>query len=84
MGHLMQSVTPLTTKMNKRSLPVHVELLEYQAYGLKAPSTMLIEQITTVPAENVQHYVGKIADQNTLANIRTAMSVQFPIISLAV
>jgi len=78
------NVIPLTTKMNKRSLPVHVELWEYRAYGLKAPSTMLIEQITTVPAENMQHYVGKIADQNTLANIRTAMSVQFPIISLAV
>ena len=42
------NVAPLTSKMHKRSLPVHVELWDYEAYGLKSPSTILIEQTTTI------------------------------------
>ena len=42
------NIIPLTTKMNKRKLPIHVELWDYEKYGLKAPSTLMIEQITTV------------------------------------
>ena len=42
------NIIPLTSKMNKRKLPVHVELWSYQQYGLKTPSTLLVEQITTI------------------------------------
>lgn len=74
------NVAPLTTKMNKRNLPVHVELWDYRAYGLLAPSTILIEQITTVHVNALERRIGQITDGKTLASICIAVTVQFPII----
>lgn len=68
--------------MNKRKLPVHVELWSYEKYGLKTPSTMLIEQIMTISADNLDKRIGKVNDNETLIDIRRAISVQFPILSL--
>jgi len=76
------NVIPLTTKMNKKKLPIHVELWNYQEYGLKAPSTILVEQITTIPLENLTKRIGKIDDSYTLGAIYQAMSIQFPILSV--
>lgn len=73
------NVIPLTTKMNKRGLPVHVELWDYERFGLKAPSTMMIEQITTVPSWKLDVCVGNIDDKNVLQKIWDAMLIQFPI-----
>ena len=42
------NIIPITSKMNKRKLPVHVELWSYQKYGLKTPSTMLVEQTSYI------------------------------------
>lgn len=74
------NVIPITSKMNKRHLPVHVELWNYMDYGLHMPSTMLIEQIMTITADILDHKIGTISDDNTIVNIRKAMSVQFPIL----
>lgn len=68
--------------MNKRKLPVHVELWSYERYGLKTPSTMLIEQIMTISAEHLDRCIGRVNDDETLIDIRRAISVQFPILSL--
>jgi len=68
--------------MNKKKLPIHVELWNYQEYGLKAPSTILVEQITTIPLENLTKRIGKIDDSYTLGAIYQAMSIQFPILSV--
>lgn len=76
------NVIPLTSKMNKRRLPIHVELRNYKQYGLKNPSTMLIEQITTVPMENLDKCIGSINDSDILKSIVKAMNIQFPIIQL--
>ena len=76
------NVIPLTTKMNKRRLPVHVELWNYANYGLSAPSTMMVEQITTVSADSIDRRLGCVADKETLNNINRAMQIQFPIISM--
>lgn len=73
------NVIPLTTKMNKRRLPIHVELWDYQRYGLKRPSTMLIEQITTIPAVSLDKYIGNVDNADILRNIWYAISIQFPI-----
>jgi len=73
------NVIPLTTKMNKRGLPVHVELWNYERYGLKAPSTLMIEQITTVPSWRLDVCVGFINDKEVLREIWEAMMIQFPI-----
>ena len=76
------NVIPLTTKMNKRKLPVHVELWDYKAYGLTAPSTMMVEQITTVSADSMDRFLGKVEDKKTLGNIHQAMKIQFPIMAM--
>ena len=73
------NVAPLTSKMNKRSLPVHVEIWDYQELGLKSPSTILIEQTTTVSISNLDYKVGKISDGSTLSMIRRAIGIQFPL-----
>lgn len=74
------NVVPITTKMNKRKLPVHVELWDHQAYGLRAPSTMLIEQIQTVNIERLDKCIGSISDAAVLSAITEAMIVQFPVL----
>ena len=77
------NVIPLTSKMNKRKLPVHVELWSYQQYGLKSPSTMMVEQITTVSSADLDKRIGKVTDKDTLNDICRAMSIQFPILQMA-
>ena len=74
------NIIPITTKMNKRRLPVHVELWSYKEFGLKAPSTMLVEQIMTISVENLDKYIGKVSDKMILKSIVKAISIQFPII----
>lgn len=76
------NIIPITTKMNKRKLPVHVELWNYQRYGLKAPSTLMVEQTTTVALSSLDKYIGKILDKNVLGDISRAMRVQFPVIAI--
>ena len=76
------NIIPLTSKMNKRKLPVHVELWSYQQYGLKAPSTLMIEQITTVCVDDLDRKIGRVTDSVVLNDIHRAMSVQFPIMQM--
>lgn len=76
------NVIPLTSKMNKRQLPIHVELWDYRRYGLRQPSTMLVEQITTIPTSYLDRRIGNVADVNVLASISAAISVQFPILRM--
>ena len=73
------NVAPLTSKMHKRSLPVHVELWDYEAYGLKSPSTILIEQTTTIQMNCLDFRVGKIHDKEIMEQIWLAIEVQFAI-----
>lgn len=74
------NVIPLTTKMNKRKLPIHVELWDYAEYGLRKPSTLMIEQITTIPIDSLDKYVGRIDSKEVLAQIWAAINIQFPIL----
>lgn len=74
------NVIPITSKMNKNNLPVHVELWDYLKYGLKNPSTMLIEQIMTISLERLDKCIGKIGDIKTLKDISKAIAVQFPVL----
>lgn len=74
------NIIPITSKMNKKRLPVHVELWSYQRYGLKTPSTMLIEQITTISLEHLDKCIGKVSDRKTLDNVNKAMLIQFPVL----
>lgn len=73
------NVAPLTSKMQKRNLPVHVELWNYEAYGLKSPSTILIEQTTTIQMNCLDFRVGKIRDKEIMEQIWVAIEIQFAI-----
>lgn len=75
------NVFPLTTKMNKKQLPVHVEIWDYQKYGLNSPSTILVEQPMTIPINKLKKRIGKIEDVDLLESICMAMGVQFPVIT---
>lgn len=75
------NIIPITSKMNKRKLSVHVELWSYQKYGLKTPSTMLVEQVMTISIEHLDRCIGAVNDNKTLANISRAMAIQFPVLS---
>ena len=74
------NIIPITSKMRKRNLPVHVELLDHSRYGLESPSIMLIEQIMTVSKSELDYKVGAILDCRVLQNIQRAIAVQFPIV----
>lgn len=76
------NVIPLTSKLNKRNLPIHVILWDYERYGLRKPSTLLVEQITTVAADQLDMKVGEIRDMETLNQIYRALEIQFPILSM--
>jgi len=76
------NVIPMTTKMNKRNLPCHVEIWDYEKYGLTAPSTIMVEQITTIQKENLRYYMGSISDLDMLMRIFRAMQAQFPMLSI--
>ena len=78
------NIIPITSKMNKRKLPVHVELWSYKSYGLSMPSTLLVEQITTIPLDLLDRKIGKVSDSETLIDIRNAIAIQFPVVQLAV
>ena len=71
------NIIPLTSKLNKRNIPVHVNLLDYEQYGLKSPSTLLIEQIMTVSIFDLDSYIGHIEDKEILKSISNAISIQF-------
>ena len=74
------NIIPLTSKGNKRCLPVHVDLNRYNDYGLSMPSTVLCEQVTSIPAKNLDRYIGNIFDDVTRARIKRALEIQFSFI----
>ena len=74
------NVIPMTTKMNKRNLPCHVEIYDYEKFGLNAPSTIMVEQLTVVDKKSLMFRVGKIDDDRILMEICDAMAVQFPVL----
>ena len=74
------NVIPMTTKMNKRNLPCHVEIYDYEKFGLNAPSTIMVEQLTVVDKKDPMFRIGKINDDRILMEICDAMAVQFPVL----
>lgn len=76
------NVIPLTSRIRKRKLPIHVPLWKYACYGLSKPSLMLVEQVTTIKAEQLCARLGEICDRETLNQIYRAIQVQFPIVAM--
>ena len=65
-------VAVLTSKVNKRRLPTHVEV--DVDCGLKEKSLIMFEQITTIDRQRLRDYVGTVGDA-TIAEINTAIKV---------
>lgn len=76
------NVLPMTSKMNKRNLPCHVEIWNYRKYGLAKPSTIMTEQIMTIEKYDLRYYIGKIVDLDMLMNIYRALQSQFPLLDV--
>ena len=76
------NVIPLTSRLDKKPFPMHVFLCDPSLYGLRRPSTMLVEQITTVQASTCTFKIGCVSDQETLAAIYGAIKVQFPVVGM--
>lgn len=76
------NVIPLTSRISKKHLPVHVELFNYSNYGLRMMSTLLVEQVATIPAEYLSVKLGQIDDDIILEQIFKAIEIQFPVVSM--
>lgn len=76
------NIIPITSKIDKRKLPIHVKLRKCKEYGLRKQSTMLVEQIMTIPMDYLDRCIGRIANKDTLNNICRAMEIQFPVVKL--
>lgn len=73
------NVIPITSRGNKRRLPIHVSIVNYAECGLKRPSTMLVEQISTINADDLDCRIGKITDPDLLREIKEAIEIQFSV-----
>lgn len=76
------NVIPMTSRMGKNNLPIHVSLWDYRRYGLNKPSVLLVEQITTVSLNSLSMKLGMIDDRETLIRIRRALEIQLPIVKI--
>ena len=76
------NVIPITSRIKKRKLPIHVPLWKYACYGLYKPSLMLVEQVTTITADRLDTRLGEICDRETLNQIFRAIQIQFPIVAM--
>lgn len=76
------NVFPLTSKINKRNLPVHVQIEDYKMCGLTKPSTIIVEQPMTIALTQLIGKVGTVTSNSVLAGIRNAMCIQFPIMAI--
>lgn len=75
------NVIPFTTKMNKRGLPVHVVFKDgYKEIGLKEESTLMCEQLTTIPKENIKQNIGKLTRKTDILKVAKSLRIQIPII----
>lgn len=75
------NVYAFTTKLNKKQLPTHVSF-ESGEFGLKADSTLIVEQPITVSKSNLINKIGYVDDLHKLKEIALAMMVQNPILRM--
>lgn len=67
------TIIPLTSKMDKRSLPTHVYMANC---GLSKPSIALAEQITSLNKTRLLKYLGNIMSTEYENKVRKAIEIQ--------
>ena len=60
-------VAAMTTSNKKAYLPSHIIL--HENYGLREPSMVLLEQISVINKNDLERYIGYIADSETIKQI---------------
>ena len=70
------NVYPFTTKLNKRNLPVHVQM---EGFGLTRLSTLSCEQITTLSQQDLMYKMGSIDNYAVRLKVGKAARIQNPI-----
>jgi len=70
------NVYPFTSKLNKRNLPVHVQM---EGFGLNKPSTLSCEQITTLSQDDLMYKMGSIDNYAVRLKVGKAARIQNPI-----
>lgn len=66
------NVLPITSRLDKKPLPIHVEI---EGCGLEKKSIVLAEQITTIPKSALGDYIGSCTPE-IYAKIERAMQIQ--------
>jgi len=79
----MVVVIPFTSKIDKRSLPVHVVFKEgLEEIGLKKESTLTCEQILTISKDNIRQNIGHLSRKIDALKVAAGICTQIPILSI--
>lgn len=80
------NVLPMTRQLKKPDLPCHTELdpeTITDKHQLMDNSMILAEQITTISKDQLRNYVGKIENENLIAAVNQAVSMQLGLTPLS-
>lgn len=67
-------VSPLTSKMKRKDLPVHIKLTRDKENGLEFNSIVLLEQIITIDRVKIINKVGSICEED-LRNVNKGLEI---------
>ena len=67
-------VAPLTSKLKRKDLPVHIELTKDSKNNLELNSVVLLEQLTTIDKKQILHKIGEIC-MTDLINVNKALKI---------
>lgn len=67
-------VSPLTSKIKKKDLPVHIELTRDKENGLELNSIVLLEQIITIDKNKMFEKIGTVCEKD-LDNVNKGLGI---------
>lgn len=69
-------VVPVTSKLNKKAMPTHVDLITESVVGLEKNSVALCEQVFTISKRDLGDYIGRLRP-STMREISDALRIEF-------
>lgn len=69
-------VVPVTSKLNKKAMPTHVELISESVVGLEKNSIALCEQVFSISKKDLGDYIGRLR-LSTMREINDALRIEF-------
>ena len=71
------TIIPLTTKNKAAYMPTHIYVGDYNECGLGTTSTIMVEQIQTIPKTRLQSKIG-VLPKKYYDEIASAINIQMP------